>query len=187
MVTKTATRGFEECADLISEQRYGAALASFKQAVSRLLDSKSSPKRNEVARQLLQVATALEEALKRAYGKQWDTAMPEGAPESQDRACSFCGKGPEEARKLIAGPSVFICDACVGLCDEILEQEDGAGSDCEAAPAPSPDSEERLCGICMEPRETDELVFLPHAAYMCATCLEEIQIVRDKQARKVET
>jgi hypothetical protein len=44
--------------------------------------------------------------------------------------------------------------------------------------------EERLCGICMEPRETDELIFLPHAAYMCAGCLEDIQIIRDKQAEK---
>jgi hypothetical protein len=45
-------------------------------------------------------------------------------------------------------------------------------------------TEERLCGICMEARETDELIFLPHAAYMCAGCLEDIQTVRDKQADK---
>jgi hypothetical protein len=36
----------------------------------------------------------------------------------------------------------------------------------------------------MEPRETDELIFLPHAAYMCAGCLEDIQTVRDKRAEK---
>jgi hypothetical protein len=36
----------------------------------------------------------------------------------------------------------------------------------------------------MEPRETEELIFLPHAAYMCAGCLEEIQLVRDKHGEK---
>ncbi len=39
------------------------------------------------------------------------------------RHCSFCGKKQEEARKLIAGPGVFICDDCVVLCSNILEKE----------------------------------------------------------------
>src|SRR5882724_4260407 len=34
--------------------------------------------------------------------------------------CSFCGKAQHEVQKLIAGPSVFICDECVGICVEIL-------------------------------------------------------------------
>src|SRR5690606_29268912 len=39
--------------------------------------------------------------------------------------CSFCGKGQEEVRRLIAGPgSVYICDECVQLCREIIEEED---------------------------------------------------------------
>ncbi len=37
--------------------------------------------------------------------------------------CSFCGKSQHEARKLIAGPSVFICDECVDLCNEIIRDE----------------------------------------------------------------
>ena len=37
--------------------------------------------------------------------------------------CTFCGKSQEEVEKLIAGPSVFICDECVGLCNEILAEE----------------------------------------------------------------
>jgi ATP-dependent protease Clp ATPase subunit len=35
--------------------------------------------------------------------------------------CSFCGKNEKEAARLIAGPSVFICDECVGTCNKILE------------------------------------------------------------------
>ena len=38
--------------------------------------------------------------------------------------CSFCGKSQHEVRKLIAGPKVFICDECVGLCNGIIENEE---------------------------------------------------------------
>lgn len=37
--------------------------------------------------------------------------------------CSFCGKSQEQVRKLIAGPGVYICDECIDLCNEILEEE----------------------------------------------------------------
>lgn len=37
--------------------------------------------------------------------------------------CSFCGKGQGEVKKLIAGPSVFICDECVSLCEDIIREE----------------------------------------------------------------
>lgn len=37
--------------------------------------------------------------------------------------CSFCGKSQDEVKKLIAGPMVYICDECVGLCNEIIQEE----------------------------------------------------------------
>ncbi|MCY4132668.1 MAG: ATP-dependent Clp protease ATP-binding subunit ClpX [Nitrospira sp.] len=37
--------------------------------------------------------------------------------------CSFCGKSRDQVRKLIAGPTVYICDECVGLCNEIMAEE----------------------------------------------------------------
>ncbi len=37
--------------------------------------------------------------------------------------CSFCGKGREEVRKLIAGPTVYICDECVDLCNDIIAED----------------------------------------------------------------
>lgn len=40
--------------------------------------------------------------------------------------CSFCGKSQDEVRKLIAGPSVYICDECIELCNDILHEELGA-------------------------------------------------------------
>lgn len=48
--------------------------------------------------------------------------------------CSFCGRGQEEVRKLIAGPTVYICDECVELCNEIIADE--LYSDKKGAPLP---------------------------------------------------
>ena len=39
--------------------------------------------------------------------------------------CNFCGKSQKQVRKLIAGPGVYICDECIGLCNEIIEEELG--------------------------------------------------------------
>ncbi|MGE4409064.1 MAG: ClpX C4-type zinc finger protein, partial [Sphingobium sp.] len=41
--------------------------------------------------------------------------------------CSFCGKSQHEVRKLIAGPTVFICDECVELCNDIIREETKSG------------------------------------------------------------
>ena len=46
-----------------------------------------------------------------------------GSKENKILYCSFCGKGQNEVRKLIAGPSVYICDECVDLCNNIIEEE----------------------------------------------------------------
>ena len=37
--------------------------------------------------------------------------------------CSFCGKVQDDVKKLIAGPSVYICNECVDLCNDIIEEE----------------------------------------------------------------
>jgi ATP-dependent Clp protease ATP-binding subunit ClpX len=42
---------------------------------------------------------------------------------TKDLVCSFCGKGQEEVRKLIAGPTVYICDECIDLCNDIIAEE----------------------------------------------------------------
>ena len=103
-------------------------------------------------------------------------------PDAKLLTCSFCGKNQNEVRKLIADPTVHNCDECVDLCNDIISEE--VESDASVGAKSEGDAKQSrkdgLCGICMEPRETDELIFLPHAAYMCAGCLEDIQTVRDK-------
>ena len=63
------------------------------------------------------------------------------ATEKNTLYCSFCGKSQHEVRKLIAGPSVFICDECVDLCNDIMAQEPEEQSEAgkqkkEALPVP---------------------------------------------------
>ena len=64
--------------------------------------------------------------------------------------CSFCGKSQEQVRKLIAGPGVYICDECVDLCNEILDEElFDTGSSPQPVPRrdqPQERSEERRVG-----------------------------------------
>jgi ATP-dependent Clp protease ATP-binding subunit ClpX len=55
--------------------------------------------------------------------------------------CSFCGKSQEQVRKLIAGPGVYICDECIDLCNEILDEElVGAPASGSSRSAPEPGS-----------------------------------------------
>ncbi|MCP4682428.1 MAG: ATP-dependent Clp protease ATP-binding subunit ClpX [Desulfobacterales bacterium] len=59
---------------------------------------------------------------------------------NSDLLCSFCGKSQEEVKKLIAGPSVYICDECIQLCNEIIAEEyktENEGQDTGQLPKPS--------------------------------------------------
>ena len=44
----------------------------------------------------------------------------------KEQSCSFCGKTQDRVRKIIAGPGVYICDECVEMCTEIIEEEFGS-------------------------------------------------------------
>ncbi|MFM8483936.1 MAG: ATP-dependent Clp protease ATP-binding subunit ClpX [Actinomycetota bacterium] len=52
--------------------------------------------------------------------------------------CSFCGKSQKQVKKLIAGPGVYICDECIDLCNEIIEEEVGEAADLRLEELPKP-------------------------------------------------
>src|SRR5438105_13108864 len=59
--------------------------------------------------------------------------------ENHTLCCSFCGKSQKEVKKLIAGPTVYICDECIGLCNDIIAEEIEKESDnFGLAPVPKP-------------------------------------------------
>ena len=61
--------------------------------------------------------------------------------------CSFCGKTQEQVRKLVAGPGVYICDECIELCTEIVEEELGTEEEVEFRDVPKP---KEICHILDE-------------------------------------
>lgn len=52
--------------------------------------------------------------------------------------CSFCGKSQEQVKKLVAGPGVYICDECIDLCTEIVEEELGTDEELDLQELPKP-------------------------------------------------
>ena len=58
--------------------------------------------------------------------------------------CSFCGKGQDQVRKLVAGPGVYICNSCVELCNEVLAKEDGPRDQLPPDTCQTPRRESRL-------------------------------------------
>lgn len=52
--------------------------------------------------------------------------------------CTFCGKSQKQVRKLIAGPAVYICDECIALCNEILDEEFAEAAEAELTELPKP-------------------------------------------------
>ncbi|MEG2245853.1 MAG: ATP-dependent Clp protease ATP-binding subunit ClpX [Peptostreptococcaceae bacterium] len=58
--------------------------------------------------------------------------------EKRQLKCSFCGKNQEQVRRLIAGPNVYICDECVELCDEIIQEEVEETTEEESTNLPKP-------------------------------------------------
>lgn len=45
--------------------------------------------------------------------------------ENKEYRCSFCGKNHNQVKRLIAGPDIYICDECVKLCQDIIDEEFG--------------------------------------------------------------
>jgi ATP-dependent Clp protease ATP-binding subunit ClpX len=72
--------------------------------------------------------------------------MNKGNSTGDELLCSFCGKSQDEVKKLIAGPSVYICDECIQLCNEIVAEEYSQAG------------EEKGDGISLKPAEIKEIL-----------------------------
>jgi ATP-dependent protease Clp ATPase subunit len=86
--------------------------------------------------------------------------------------CSFCGKRREEVGRLISGPLVFICDACVARCREMIDAE-------PPQPAASPAAVASTCSFCGKRRDEVSALIAsgrpPHKiCNECITLCEEI-------------
>ena len=112
--------------------------------------------------------------------------------------CSFCNKHQNDVRKLIAGPSVYICDKCIALCDDIVAEEFeereeaqrkeeagwGAslpGFSSRAEPRVSPTALCRLCGL---PTPMQDVIAVPDRGFLCLVCLAAIRAVSEQDSKE---
>lgn len=113
--------------------------------------------------------------------------------------CSFCRKNQDHVRKLIAGPTVFICDGCVQICVDIIENDAGAaaggGETREAAEARARAAAERMnhdqaaqprvdpevpswhvrCPLCEMVVPTDDAIPIAGRGVLCGPCVLAIR------------
>ncbi|MEB3259798.1 MAG: ATP-dependent protease ATP-binding subunit ClpX [Cyanobacteriota bacterium] len=96
--------------------------------------------------------------------------------------CSFCGKSQDQVRKLIAGPGVYICDECIDLCNEILDEElvDGQGHAHGARPSAEAN---RKSAQRKTPKPAPTLASIPKPQQI-KTFLDQ-QVVGQDEAKKV--
>lgn len=99
--------------------------------------------------------------------------------------CSFCGKSEDQVRKLIAGPSVYICEECVDICNEILEKESE-----HETPAGEPPrrgtifNPEASCALCHLRKPSEELSAVPDRGFICTVCLDAVTAAAEKGREK---
>src|SRR5580765_3155849 len=65
--------------------------------------------------------------------------------------CSFCGKSQNEVKKLIAGPTVYICNECIDICNEIISDDQQAESVASRPPLPKPNEIKAFLGVRNRP------------------------------------
>lgn len=86
--------------------------------------------------------------------------------------CSFCNKSQRDVKKLIAGPTVYICDECVDICVDIL-REDLQDELAEAEANPLELSTQ--CSLCRTPTLLAHGVVVRNRGFLCPGCIGEIQ------------
>jgi hypothetical protein len=87
--------------------------------------------------------------------------------------CTYCGRTEEQVSKLIAGPGVFICDACVALAQQtIIGSLPPASRDSLAL---APEHAKARCSFCRKRRRADRRLLVSSAANICSECLHACQ------------
>ncbi len=101
-------------------------------------------------------------------------------PMPADLRCSFCHKTQADVRKLIAGPEVFICDECVEVCVDIIEDDarlQAGSSSGEQRPkrvARASMNNAALCSLCGIEAAHDELLPIPGRGVLCGRCADAV-------------
>jgi hypothetical protein len=101
--------------------------------------------------------------------------------------CSFCNKDQHAVRKLIAGPTVFICDECIEVCNEIIADDARLAGAAQVKPNDLANvigsGPEVGCALCGTPIIARRGLLIPNRGALCFACIGEIdEAVADLQA-----
>jgi hypothetical protein len=92
--------------------------------------------------------------------------------------CSFCGKTQDQVRKIIAGPTVYICDECIDLCNDIIFDEVDREHQQEQ-------EKEAQCTCCAKEYKRADLSRFPDDTLFCKSCLDGLwNFVRQSPSKK---
>jgi hypothetical protein len=123
------------------------------------------------------------------FGRGQRKPVSSGQPPSDaDLRCSFCDKYKDDVRKLIAGPTVFICDECVSVCVEIisddnrfetakLSSEPAATADPRPAGLPpiAPAGDAVTCTLCGQDALATEVLVIEKRGVLCSACADAVE------------
>ena len=170
-----------------AEYETRAARAEFHRAVGALVSGGSPPR--DVAAALGLTGQQLRQILEPAGGPEREGR---GTRPDNDLTCSFCGDSQHQVRKLIAGPSVYICDACVELAQGVVSSGGTAGTRLGPVRAVADQDGRVRCRFCGKHRdEVAGMAAMPAGtgdalsgpAAICAECLSLcIEIITEELA-----
>jgi hypothetical protein len=97
--------------------------------------------------------------------------------------CSFCSKAANDVRKLIAGPTVFICDECVELCVDIIADDFGKSRLASYSAEEQKRSDHMVaalgravaCSLCGRPASANEVLAIGDRGVLCGECADAIE------------
>ncbi len=115
----------------------------------------------------------------RGAGGSWWTRVWHSRTIRPDAICTWCGRPPSEVAKLIAGPRVYICDACVDAAERVVA---GVRNDAGPFRQVKTKSAARRCGFCGRRANKDRSLVTASPAHVCTQCLRVCREILDGRA-----
>src|ERR1044071_4889466 len=116
---------FAESIKALLEERYQNALEISMNELDQAFEKAYQYDSFQLLHIFSLLLSILERQLREAYGESWEeqVEIPKVPEKEIVLSCSFCGKSNAEVAKLIAGPAVYICNECIDICNEIIEDD----------------------------------------------------------------
>jgi hypothetical protein len=164
---RAARAGVEE-----ADRRALLARADYHATIRRLHLAGGSVR--EVAQALSLSHQRVQQIVQSAGGTWWRRMWRARRPRA-DAVCTWCGRPPSEVAKLIAGPRVYICDACIGAAERAARGREATRS-FSVTVRPSI---RRRCAFCSRTAGTDRPMVSAEAGHVCGACLQTCRHIVD--------